>query len=332
VQRVEEVEERVPVGRPLANNTVRLLDRRLGQVPPGMPGEVWLGGAGVAAGYWRQPGLTAERFLPDPFAGTPGARMYRTGDLARWRPRQDQDATLDFLGRADQQVKVRGHRIELGEVEAALRQHSDVREAVVTVREDTAGDRRLVGYVVAADGAVEPLLRRWLADRLPEPWLPSSFVLMEALPLTGSGKVDRRALPAPGAGRPSLEIAYVAPSTSTEQAVADVWGEVLGREKVGVHDNFFEVGGSSLLLVRIHARLREVLGREVTMVQLFRHPTVQALARFLETEERESRALLDAEDRAQRRTGAVQQSATVDRQRQFLEEQRRRKEAGRRRR
>ncbi|HJX26874.1 MAG TPA: MupA/Atu3671 family FMN-dependent luciferase-like monooxygenase, partial [Thermoanaerobaculia bacterium] len=155
-QRVEEVGERVPVGRPLANNTVRLLDRSLGQVPPGMPGEVWLGGDGVAAGYWRRPDLTAERFLPDPFTGSPGARMYRTGDLARFRP----DGALDFLGRVDHQVKVRGHRIELGEVEAALRAHPDVRDAAVTVREDVAGDRRLVGYVVPTAGAVAPLRPR----------------------------------------------------------------------------------------------------------------------------------------------------------------------------
>jgi acyl carrier protein len=174
-------------------------------------------------------------------------------------------------------------------------------------------------------------LRRWLADRLPEPWLPSAFVMLEALPLTGSGKVDRRALPAPGADRAALEAAYVAPRTSAEQTVADIWREVLGREKVGIHDNFFEVGGSSLLLVRIHARLREALGREVTMVQLFRNPTVQSLARFLETQERESRALAEAEDRAQRRAGAVQQSAAVDRQKQFLEEMKRRKEGARRR-
>jgi FkbM family methyltransferase len=618
VHRVEAEEERIPVGRPLANNTVRLLDRQLRQVPPGMPAEVWLGGDGVAAGYWRRPDLTADRFLPDPFAATPGARMYRTGDLGRWR----REGVLDFLGRVDHQVKVRGHRIELGEVEAALRAHPGVREAVVTTRDDVPGDRRLVGYVVPVAGAVTPLrpqgelsadrpqvqlpngmpiacvtefqvlagyqeifddeiylrhgitlpenavvfdvganlgffslfvhqraknpriyafepfpptfealranvglygldvhlihrgvadrpgrteftfypnapglsgrfagtaedlaenralvldwlervgaqippeqideairehlrtetypielvtlsdvireqgveridllkvdaeksegyilaglrdedwpkirqvvlevhddvllaevsgvlrrhgfevavddfavaearegpngreavhvtmvyarrpeagetegaaplsasgLRRWLADRLPEPWIPSAFVMLEALPLTGSGKVDRRALPVPGMDRPALEAAYVAPRTSAEQTVADIWREVLGREKVGIHDNFFEVGGSSLLLVRIHARLREALGREVTMVQLFRNPTVQSLARFLESQERESRALAEAEGRAQRSAGAVQQSAAVDRQRQFLEDMRRRKEGARRR-
>jgi natural product biosynthesis luciferase-like monooxygenase protein/FkbM family methyltransferase len=616
-QRIEEVGERVPIGRPLANNTVRLLDRRLGQVPPGMPGEVWLGGDGVAAGYWRRPDLTAERFLPDPFAKNPGARMYRTGDLARFRP----DGALDFMGRVDHQVKIRGHRIELGEIEAALRAHPDVRDAAVTVREDIVGDHRLVGYVVPAAGAVAPLrpqgelpadlhrvvlpngmpiacvtefqvqagyqeifddeiylrhgitlpegsvvldvganlgffsmfvhqrvknarvfafepfpptwqalsanvglygldvqlinrgvadrpgrteftfypnapglsgrfagteedlvenrslvldwmermgvripaeqideavrehlrtetfqvelvtlsdvirergieridllkvdaeksegyilaglrdedwpkvrqvvlevhgdelleevgtvlrrhgfevavddfavaearegpdgreavrvtmvyarrpevergvapaplsasgLRRWLSERLPEAWIPAAFVMMEALPLTGSGKIDRRALPAPATDRPALEAEYVAPRTSTEQSIADVWREVLGRERVGIHDNFFEVGGSSLLLVRIHARLREVLGREVTMVQLFRNPTVQSLARFLDSVERETRALSDAEDRARVRAGAVQKAATIDRQKQFLEEMRRRKDAGRR--
>jgi natural product biosynthesis luciferase-like monooxygenase protein/FkbM family methyltransferase len=672
-RRVEAGEDRIPIGRPLANNTVRVLDRGLRPVPPGVPGEIFLGGAAVALGYWNAPDRTAERFLPDPFAvedeaichpecepceregsggredsarpdplgrrGSPqddierpgfrspttlgsGARLYRTGDLGRFRI-DGPDGTLDFLGRADHQVKVRGHRIELGEIESALRSFPGVREAVVLAREDTPGNRRLAAYVVPTAGraealrprgelaagrprfglpngmtvtyvtefqvgagyqeifedeiylrhgitlpdgacvldvganigffslfvhqrskgarifAFEPfpatfdalranvelygadvrlfnrgvadrpghaeftfypnapglsgrfagtaediaenrslildwleasgagasvtteqideairehlrtevfpvelvslsdvlreqgiehvdllkvdaekseadilaglsaedwakidqvvleahsdellekvsrrlrehgftiavddfavaaerdgqeavrvtmlyarakrlaerlgaadepvtasLLRRWLGERLPEPMIPADFVLLDALPLTGSGKIDRRALPAPQTGGARFAAAYVAPRTSAEQTVASIWQSVLGRERVGVHDNFFEVGGSSLLLVQIHAKLREALGREVTMVQLFRHPTVQALARFLEGAEgeaRESGVLAAAEERV-RKAEAVRPGG-VDRQKQFLEERRKQREAGRR--
>jgi natural product biosynthesis luciferase-like monooxygenase protein/FkbM family methyltransferase len=627
-QRVEAGEDRIPIGRPLANNSVRVLDRGMQPVPPGVPGEIFLGGEAVTLGYWQAPDRTAERFLPDPFAAQPGSRLYRTGDLGRFRI-DGPDGTLDFLGRADHQVKVRGHRIELGEIEAALRSFPGVREAVVLAREDTPGNRRLAAYVVPTAGrtealrprgelpadrprfglpngmtvtyvtefqvgagyqeifedeiylrhgitlpdgacvldvganigffslfvhqrskgarifAFEPfpatfealranvelygadvrlfnrgvadraghaeftfypnapglsgrfagtaediaenrslildwletsgagasvtteqideairehlrteifpvelvslsdvlreqgiehvdllkvdaekseadilaglsaedwakidqvvlevhsdellekvsrtlrehgfemavddfavarerdgqeavrvtmlyarakrlaerpglpgrpemadgpvtatLLRRWLGERLPEPMIPADFVLLDALPLTGSGKVDRRALPAPQTGGARFAAAYVAPRTSAEQTVASIWQSVLGRERVGIHDNFFEVGGSSLLLVQIHAKLREALGREVTMVQLFRHPTVQALARFLEGaggEARESVALAAAEERV-RKAEAVRPGG-VDRQKQFLEERRKQREAGRR--
>ena len=620
-RRVETVEERVPIGRPLANNTVYVLDRGLRPVPPGAPGEIFLGGEAVAAGYWRNPERTAERFLPDPFSPRPGARLYRTGDLGRFRP----DGAADFLGRADHQVKIRGHRIELGEVESVLRAHPGVREAVVTAREAAPGDLRLAAYVVPSAPRPEPLrprgelpdgrpryrlpngmmvtyvtefqvgqgyreifedegylrhgvtlrdgacvfdvganigffslfvhqrcrgarvfafepfpdtfaalranvelygldvrlfnrgaadrpgraefafhpnapglsgrsagtpedlgenrslildwleatgagkalapgqldevlaeylrvervpvelvtlsdvireqgveridllkvdaekseadilaglseedwakidqvvlevhgeallarvlqmlaahgfttavddfavagahegrdpvrvtmvcalsparaaappaepplstgaLRRWLGERLPEAMIPSDFVFLDALPLTGSGKVDRRALPAPAA-EPRPEAAYVAPRTSAEEAIAGVWRAVLGRERVGVHDNFFETGGTSLLLVQVHARLREALGREVPMVQLFRHPTVAALARFVEQGEPESAAVAEVAAAGDRtRLGAEaagRQGGAVDRQKRFLEEMRRRKEGGSRR-
>jgi natural product biosynthesis luciferase-like monooxygenase protein/FkbM family methyltransferase len=609
------INHRVPIGRPLANNTVRVLDGGLRPVPPGVPGEIYLGGDAVALGYWRSPERTAERFVPDPFSKQLGARLYKTGDLGRFRP----DGVLDFLGRADHQVKVRGHRIELGEIEAALRSHPGVREAVVVAREQAPGDRRLAAYVVPTAGraqalqprgtlaeesprfvlpngmpvtyvtefqvgngyqeifddeiylrhgvslpdgacvldvganigffslfvhqrsqgarvfAFEPFpatfdalkanvdlygldvrlfnrgvadrsgsaeftfypnapglsgrfagtaedvaenralildwletsgleipleqvdeairehlrtetfavelvslsdvireqgiehvdllkvdaekseadilaglsaedwakidqvvlevhsdellekvsgmlrahgfeiavddfavaqgrdgrdpvrvtmvyalarskkaeqaieaapvtpgtLRQWLSERLPEPMIPSDFVLLDTLPLTGSGKVDRRALPAPQAGVAHQAAAYIAPRTSAEQAVAAVWQGVLGRERIGIHDNFFEVGGNSLLLVQVHARLREALGRDVTMVQLFRHPTVQALARFLEGDARESSAVAEADERVRRAEG-VKQTGAADRQKQFLEERRKRREAGRR--
>ncbi|MES1243272.1 MAG: MupA/Atu3671 family FMN-dependent luciferase-like monooxygenase [Acidobacteriota bacterium] len=605
-----EERERIPIGRPLGNNTVHVLDRGLRPVPPGVPGEILLGGEAVAAGYWRRPDLAADRFVPDPFSSRPGRRLYRTGDLGRFRP----DGALDFLGRVDHQVKIRGHRIELGEIEAALRACPGVKDAAVLAHEGA-----LAAYVVPAGGAPEPLrprgalpegrprfplpngmdvtyvtefqvghgyreifedegylrhgialpdgacvldvganiglfslfvhqrsrgarvfafepfpptfealranvdlygldarlfnrgvsdrpgrtefvfypnapglsgrfagtpedlaenralilewldrtgsivapeqlddlmaeylrterfevelvtlsdvirehgieridllkvdaekseadilaglrdedwpkiaqvvlevhgdellakvsetlrargfelavedfavaeardgleavrvtlvyatrpgqaaaaerlspgsLRRWLAERLPEPMVPADFVLLDRLPLTGSGKIDRRALPRPEAGGRKAETAYVAPRTSAEQAIAAVWQEALGRERVGVHDNFFEAGGNSLLLVQVHARLREALGREVTMVQLFRHPTVHALASFLEGEAQENTAraeMAEAESRVRQRAEAARSGGALDRQKQFLEEQRRRKEAGRR--
>jgi FkbM family methyltransferase len=614
---VGETGGRVAIGRPLANNRVRVVDRALRAVPPGVAGEILLGGEAVAPGYWRDPARTAERFVPDPFSALPGGRLYRTGDLGRFRA----DGRLDFLGRADHQVKIRGHRIELGEIEATLRACPGVAEAVVVAREDVPGDRRLAAYVVPAPGAaplrpqgdlpegrprvrlpdgtlvtyvtefqvgngyreifeeetylrhgialpegarvldvganigffslfvhqrargarvwsfepfpatfaalranlelygvdarlfhrgvsdrpgsaefvfypnapglsgrfagtpedlaenralildwletsgagkglppdqledvlaeylrsepfpvelvtlsdvlreegieridllkvdaekseadilaglsdedwpkirqvvlevhgdellervgavlrargfdftvadhavapaqdgleavrvtmvyarrpedpVEPsaprlsagVLRRWLADRLPEAMVPSDLLLLDALPLTGSGKVDRRALPRPESPTRG-ETPYVAPRTQAEQTIAAVWEELLGRGRVGVQDNFFEVGGNSLLLVQVHARLREALGREVAMVQLFRHPTVQGLAGFLEGlegEGREAAAVEEAEDRARLGTEAFRQGAAFDRQRQFLEERRKRRGADRR--
>ncbi len=615
-QRVGEESSRVPIGRALANNEVHVLDRRLNRVPAGLPGEVFLGGEGVATGYWRRPETTAERFLPDPWSGRPGARLYRTGDLARFRSK-GADGELEFLGRVDHQVKIRGHRIELGEIEAALRAHPGLKEAAVVALPDAAGGR-LAAYVVPRAGRIPPLvpkgelpegrhgfrmpngmtvatlsdfqaamgyqeiyqdevylrhgielkdgacvldvganvgffslyvhqkcrqprvfafepmpptfatlsanvdlygldvrlfqngvadrpgrseftfypnapglsgrfagtdedreetrsivldwlersggpeltpgqveeameehlrterftvelitlsdflraqgiervdllkidteksemdvlsgirdedwpridqvvlevhgremleavselltsrgyrlesdevtvierdglrpvhvymlyasarvrrgaarvapptgseLRRWLAERLPEPMLPSVYVEIEAMPLSGSGKIDRRALPAPGVDRTSAEVAYVAPRTSGEEVIARVWREVLGNERIGVRDNFFEAGGNSLLLVQVHAQLKAALGREVTLVQLFRYPTVQSLAAFLNVEGQAPAPLAQAEDRAKRRIDAVQQpGGAIERQKQFLEGLRQRRGAGR---
>ncbi len=270
-----------PVGVPLRDLRVHLADRHGSPVPAGVPGEMLVGGAGVARGYLGRPELTAERFVPDPFSPEPGARLYRSGDRARWRA----DGDLEYLGRIDQQVKVRGFRIEPGEIEAALVDHPSVREAVVLVREDRPGDRRLVAYVVAVDGE-EPRageLRSRLAARLPEHMVPAAFVVLDAIPLTSNGKTDRRALPVPEAPAGGAET--VAPRSETERTVAGVWREVLELREVGAHDNFFELGGHSLLLARVHGRLREVLGREVPIVDLFRFPTVSSLARHLVPEE-----------------------------------------------
>ncbi|MES2936867.1 MAG: non-ribosomal peptide synthase/polyketide synthase [Pseudomonadota bacterium] len=263
----------VPIGRPVANARAYVLDAHLNPVPVGVAGELYLAGPGLARGYLHQPPLSAERFLPDPFGTVPGARMYRTGDLARWLP----DGTLDYLGRADQQVKVRGFRIELGEIEAVLRQDPRVAEALVVVREDTPGDRRLVAYVVSEQDELDAeQLRQALTAKLPDYMVPTTFVLLPSLPLTPSGKVDRNALPAPG-GERQLGTEYVAPETDIEKRIAAVWAEVLQVERVGLHDNFFELGGHSLLALALVTRLREQ-GLATGVKSLFTAPTVAGLA------------------------------------------------------
>jgi amino acid adenylation domain-containing protein len=269
----------VPIGRPIDNARVYLLNRWLVPVPPGAAGELYVGGVGLARGYGggvAQPDLTAERFQPDPFADAPGTRMYRTGDLARCRP----DGALDFLGRVDQQVKIRGVRIELGEIEAVLREHPGLREVAVAVREGAPGDSRLVAYWVSAgEPAPEPgELRDLLARRLPDSMVPAAFVRLSELPRTPGGKLDRRALPAPESAIPSTAAQPVATRSMTEQVVAEIWAEVLGRERVGVHDDFFELGGHSLLATQTISRLRRVFGIELSLRSLFQTPTVAELA------------------------------------------------------
>jgi amino acid adenylation domain-containing protein len=264
----------VPIGGPIANTRVHVLDENLRPAPLGVPGELWTGGEGLAHGYLNQPAMTAERFVPDPFSPRPGARMYRTGDRARWL----EDGALDFLGRADQQVKIRGFRIELGEIEAAACSHPRVREACVVVREDVPGDKRLAAYVVAegaplADARAE--LRPYLQQRLPEYMVPALYVSLPGLPLNENGKVDRRALPVPE-GVVTAEAR--APRTPTEEVLAGLWAEVLGMERVGVEDNFFELGGHSLLATRIVSRIRTVFGAELSLRVMFEAPRVRELA------------------------------------------------------
>jgi amino acid adenylation domain-containing protein/non-ribosomal peptide synthase protein (TIGR01720 family) len=265
--------ERVTIGRPVGNARAYVLDGRMRPVPPGVPGELYAGGACVARGYWRRAGLTAERFVPDPF-GAPGSRLYRTGDRVRWTARGE----LEYLGRTDEQVKVRGFRIEPGEVEARLRRHPAVRDAAVVARDDASGQARLVGYVAAAAGAEPSVaeLKAFLAEALPEYMVPSAIVVLDALPLTPGGKLDRRALPAPDFA--SAAEAYVAPRTPAEETVAQIWAEVLRLERVGAHDDFFAVGGHSLLATRIISRIREVFAVELPLRALFEHPTVAGLA------------------------------------------------------
>jgi amino acid adenylation domain-containing protein len=268
-------DQRVPLGHPLANRAIYLLDPHRNPVPIGVHGHLYIGGVGVARGYLNRPDLTAEKFIADPFSTEPGARMYKTGDLARYRP----DGNIEFLGRADDQVKIRGFRIELGEIEAVLRQHPAVGDAVVLAREDAPGEKRLVAYVVADSTTDE--LRRFLKDRLPESMVPAVVVLLEALPVMPNGKVDRRALPAPDRSRPELEKAFVAPRDDLELQLAHIWEEVLRVRPVGVRDDFFELGGHSLLAVRLFAVIEKRLGKKLPLTAVFQGATVEHLAGVL---------------------------------------------------
>ncbi|HET7463267.1 MAG TPA: amino acid adenylation domain-containing protein, partial [Longimicrobium sp.] len=262
-----------PIGRPLAGVRLYVCDPRGSPQPPGVPGELCIGGAGVARGYLGRPALTAGTFVPDPWSGTPGARLYRAGDRARWR----EDGTLEYRGRLDGQVKIRGHRIEPGEVEAALRRHPGVEECAVVAREDVPGERRLVAYVVGPADA--DALRAHLRHSLPEHMVPAAFVALERLPLTPNGKPDRRALPAPDLASTA---GHAAPRTPVEEVIAGIWGEVLRLPRVGVHDPFFEIGGHSLLATRVLARIRDVLGVDPGIRGLFEAPTVAGLAERVE--------------------------------------------------
>jgi amino acid adenylation domain-containing protein len=273
LEQVEEIEEdaaTVSIGRPIPNARAYVVDAAGTPLPVGVPGELCIGGAGVVRGYLGRPGQTAARFVPDPFAAEPGARMYRTGDRARWRA----EGKLEFMGRLDDQVKIRGFRIEPGEVESAVSVYPGVRQARVIVREDQPGDKRLVAYVVGsveADG-----LRAHLRQSLPEYMVPSAFVSLDVLPLTPNGKLDRKALPLPELA--SAEEAYVAPRTPTEEVLAGIWAEMLGRERVGVEESFFDLGGHSLLATRVISRIREVFGVELPLRAVFERPILSELA------------------------------------------------------
>jgi amino acid adenylation domain-containing protein len=279
----------IPIGTPIANTSVYILDEGMRTVPVGIPGELFIGGDGLARGYLNRPQLTAEKFLPHPFSTDGGERLYRTGDLTRWK----ENGEIEFLGRVDHQVKVRGFRIEPGEIEAVLSQHPAVRESVVIVRESEAGDKSIVAYVVAEQDAAGAgnikagELRNHLKERVPEYMIPQSFVALEELPLTENGKVDRRALPAPESGGREGEAEFVAPRSAVEELVAGIWGNVLGVERVSIEDNFFELGGHSLLATQIISRVREVLGVGLALRTLFESPTVEGLAARIENEQRE---------------------------------------------
>jgi non-ribosomal peptide synthase protein (TIGR01720 family) len=264
------------IGCPIPDLDVYIVDGRRNLVPIGVPGEMLVGGAGVSRGYLRRPELTAERFFPDTLGKRPGGRLYKTGDLARYLPNGD----VEYLGRIDHQVKIRGFRIELGEIESVLEQHAAVREAIVLAREDGPGEKRLVGYLVCAAGQGPTVgeLRAFLKEKLPEYMVPAAFVLLDQLPLTSNGKVDRKALPAPEAGeRLTLGESFVAPRSPAEEALSRVWAQVLRLPKVGIHDNFFELGGDSILSIQIVWRAADA-GVKITPRQLFQHQTIAELA------------------------------------------------------
>ncbi|MFM7656664.1 MAG: MupA/Atu3671 family FMN-dependent luciferase-like monooxygenase [Paracoccaceae bacterium] len=312
VNEVDEVEPTANIGTPLANQQMYVLDEAMNPVPPGTAGELWIGGDGVTRGYFQRPDLTEDRFKPDPFVTADracpwGARMYRTGNLVRWR----EDGRLDFLGRADFQVKLRGYRIELGEIEAVLEAQPGVKQAVVLAREDSPGDLRLVAYLVGT--AQEAGLRAELAAVLPEHMVPAHFVTLAEMPLTPNRKVDRKALPAPSAAAPVAE-AFVAPESDIEAQLAAIWGRILGVPKVGAKDNFFALGGHSLLAVQAHREIRQELNApKLSITDIFRFPVLSALARHLDDRPKTATAapagrpatLAPANDRAEARNDAM---------------------------
>jgi amino acid adenylation domain-containing protein len=269
------------IGAPIWNTRAYVLDLHLEPVPVGVPGELYIGGVGLARGYLNRPGLTAERFVADPFAPEPGSRMYRTGDRVRWRP----DGTLEYLGRLDNQVKVRGFRIEPGEVEAALLRHPAVAQAAVVAREGSPAGKKLVAYVVPAPGA-EPsasTLRDHLAVSLPKYMVPAAYVVLETLPLMPSGKLDRQALPEPEGARLAPWGTHMAPRSPTEVKMAAIWAEVLQLPQVGIHDDFFDLGGHSLMALRLFGLIRERFRTNLPLASLFLRPTIAQLSELVDT-------------------------------------------------
>ena len=290
----------VPIGRPVANTEIFILDAAGQIAPPGELGELCIGGAGVVRGYWERDALTAERFIPHPTRD--GARVYRTGDLARFEP----SGELSFHGRLDHQVKLRGYRIELGEIEAVLRRRPDVQDAAVLLREDAPGDQRLVAYVASEVAPTLDALRSDLSAQLPRYMVPSVFVALPVLPTTPNGKIDRRALPAPQAQLAKVNTAYVAPEGELEQEIAAIWRASLQVERVGLDDNFFDLGGHSLLTIAVHSQLQSVLPKPISLVDLFRFPTIRALAAHVrDGDAAQVAAAAEASDRASARKQAM---------------------------
>ncbi len=286
----------VPIGRPIANTEIYILDADLNPVPIGVSGELYISGPGLARGYLNRPELTAEKFIANPFSIDSSARLYRTGDMARYLA----DGNIEFLGRIDDQVKIRGFRVEPGEIESVLSQHPAVRENVVLARENATeeqhaahnreseienlkSDRRLVAYVVSNRETALTVgdLRSFLRQKLPDYMVPSAFVLLDSLPLTPNGKVDRRKLPPPNNNRSQLGEVFVAPRTPTEEIIAGIWAEILGVKHIGVHDNFFDLGGHSLLATRVVSHVRDALQVELPLRRLFEKPTVEGLAMMI---------------------------------------------------
>jgi acyl carrier protein len=272
-QQLPENVHSIPIGKPIGDRTVYILDTHLHRVPIGVPGELYVGGTSVARGYLNQPKLTIEKFISNPFIARD--TLYKTGDLVRRLP----DGNIEFIGRIDTQVKIRGFRIELAEIEAVLIQHPDIQQVVVIAREDEPGKKLLVAYLVAQNNVRTPsTLRNFLKSKLPDYMIPAAFVFLENLPLTPNGKINRRALPVPDTSQRNLEVDFVLPSTDTEQELADIWTEVLKLKQVGINDNFFELGGHSLLATQAISRLIEVFSLDFSLRYLFENPTIAELA------------------------------------------------------
>jgi len=264
-----------PIGIPIPDLQIYLLDSHKQTVPVGVPGEIYVGGAGVARGYLHHPDLTADRFIPNPFSAEPNARLYKSGDLARWNP----EGQLEYLGRQDAQVKLRGYRIELGEIEAAIKQYSEIRQALIMVREDQPGDRRLVAYIVPALNATldTDILRGFLREKLPAYMIPAAFVKLDTLPLTANGKIDRKALPAPEMSN-WVNKEFVAPRSQTEQILSKIWMDILRTPRVSVQDSFFEVGGDSLLAIQAKWRIQDEFEITLPVQRIFEFPRLSDLA------------------------------------------------------
>lgn len=302
VENQQIITQTVPLGRPLANTQIYLLDEQLQPVPIGVTGELYIGGAGLARGYLNRSDLTAEKFIPNPFAM--GLRLYKTGDMARYLP----DGNIEFIGRVDHQVKIRGFRIELGEIESVLCQHLQVQQAVVSVREDN-DNKSLIAYIVPKQTLSVSELQKFLREQLPEYMMPSTFIMLKALPLTPNGKVNRSALPESNGDRPELAATYEPPQTEVERAIANIWQQMLHVEKVGIHDNFFDIGGHSLLLVQVHAKLREIFLTNISVINLFEYPTINSLAKYLTRKQTEISSFDESTQRAESRTNSRQSRA-----------------------
>jgi acyl-coenzyme A synthetase/AMP-(fatty) acid ligase/acyl carrier protein len=271
----------IPIGRPTSNAHIHVLDETLQPVPIGVTGELYVGGEAAGTGYFNQPDLTAARFIPDPF-GQPGARLCKTGDLGRYLP----DGRLELMGRTDRRTRSKGFRVEPREIEQTLAQHDKVHEAAVLTRENLAGDKRLTAYLAATDPDNEPTpseLRRFVRSKLPEYMLPADFILLSSLPRTVTGQLDVAALPSPETERPPLEQTFVAPNTAIEKELVHIWSQVFGLAKIGIHDNFFHLGGHSLLATQVISRARDAFQVELPVRRLFESPTIEGLARYIET-------------------------------------------------
>jgi amino acid adenylation domain-containing protein len=298
----------IPIGKPIANTKVYILDEELKPVSIGVPGELYIGGDGLAREYLNRRDLTEEKFIANPFSSEVEARLYKTGDLVRYLA----DGNIEFIGRKDNLVKIRGYRIELGEIETALSQHDSVRDAVTIVREDNPGDKRLVAYVTPKEEKEIAVgeLKDYLKKRLPEYAIPAAILVLDKIPLTPNGKADRRSLPIPARYITELEAGFIAPSTPTEKKLADIWSGVLGLERVGIEDNFFDLGGTSLLGMQLVARIQKQFGNSFQAVKLYQYPTIRTLAQYFSQTESSDRSYQNMQSRAER-----QKAAQTNRQR-----------------